>query len=689
MVNSILSIFLALAMMMSGAFATPDETALASKVLTIGNVQLTINGEEYALNPQLRMGVQTQNGEALFDVGMPLEDRVLFPIQLKIAEDGITALAGSNTKAVKLPASLVEEAIGSEVPPEAIELLGSYEELILAVARAAKTDPEEMNEAMAIGLSDLINENLVSTEETTLNLTGTEEAADLVVCELGTSEIIGMVDMVYDMMPEVREAYFNFVNQLIALAAPSGETVPTFASFSDLFNFVFEQAGEDAFDMTMTATLTVGRESGNTDGDLVIAVTADDETVELPMHVTVVGDTVDLSYEMAVEEASLSMNVHAEGESQATIDYAMAADQVSMNMHCVVTRNDDGTGDVDMTMDIDAADQGHAQLTYGGMFADNGNGAGQLRFNINAEGTEVGFSVDLYLSDEPITDRIATAEIDEITALDETALTKLTLMAAPLASDADVLIHEDSVRALMDLFGATVGPMAAPEQPYSGYPEGYEPYNEYTPDEEPDENKEPEDPTSLVTSDGRTFVIQFDENGTPVFVESTPAQVEEPAVEEVPNNSLVITSENGRLVFNRPGQAEAPAPSIYADLPFTVPAFSWLPEGFELVDETVDKDEYSASATQTFADAAGDNTIVATFYEADTESTDVTYVMDEEGRIRPNDQTTITVTELSEETHELIAIVDLDGSQLVLYGSGENVDVDELLQMISGLTYAE
>lgn len=90
--KAILSIFICLAMLVSGlAFAEPAETPV-SKLATIDNISVQVGTKSYDLPLAGHLGVSADSESALIDFGLDYNSDTLFPFQIKVTKDAISLL---------------------------------------------------------------------------------------------------------------------------------------------------------------------------------------------------------------------------------------------------------------------------------------------------------------------------------------------------------------------------------------------------------------------------------------------------------------------------------------------------------------------------------------------------------------------------------------------------------------------
>ncbi|MEE1200279.1 MAG: hypothetical protein U0L09_06475, partial [Christensenellales bacterium] len=88
-----LSVFVALAMFLSGGYHAEDPDAYSARTLRISDVLLTIGREEYPIDLVPSVGVATENGSALFDFSVRHDDDSLYPLQILAKPEGDYGIA--------------------------------------------------------------------------------------------------------------------------------------------------------------------------------------------------------------------------------------------------------------------------------------------------------------------------------------------------------------------------------------------------------------------------------------------------------------------------------------------------------------------------------------------------------------------------------------------------------------------
>lgn len=95
--NSFLSLLLCVAMMMSGAFLNEDVDAATSYVNEISNIVLSVDGTDYPIDASVLLGAKSENGACVLSFGMTMGEQTLFPVQAKISADGLGLLLGQSS----------------------------------------------------------------------------------------------------------------------------------------------------------------------------------------------------------------------------------------------------------------------------------------------------------------------------------------------------------------------------------------------------------------------------------------------------------------------------------------------------------------------------------------------------------------------------------------------------------------
>ena len=148
--NRILSIFICIAMLLSVAcFA--EEAAPTSTVITLSDVVVSINDEDYALPQTATLNVAADGASALLDFFVASGEDVLFPAQARMDESGLALLLGTSNTAYVLSAEYLADSMDG-TPESFGPVLEAYFNLLSKVMEmSGAPDPElqaQVNEYM-------------------------------------------------------------------------------------------------------------------------------------------------------------------------------------------------------------------------------------------------------------------------------------------------------------------------------------------------------------------------------------------------------------------------------------------------------------------------------------------------------------------------------------------------------------
>ena len=121
----LLSLLVSIAMLFSGCYSTDQPEALSARTMTISNVSVAYNDTAVMLNPSASIGVMTQNNAAVLDFSMTCGDETLFPMQLEMRENGLKLLFTESGKAYTIDGGDLGdmiELIGSQIALSTIDV---------------------------------------------------------------------------------------------------------------------------------------------------------------------------------------------------------------------------------------------------------------------------------------------------------------------------------------------------------------------------------------------------------------------------------------------------------------------------------------------------------------------------------------------------------------------------------------
>lgn len=389
----LLSMLISLAMMLTGTYGV-EAPEPAARTLTVSNVTLTVGDESVTLTPSLSMGVATEAGKALYDAAVNLDDKALFPVQLSVTEEALTALAKGADVSVTVPASVIDglvELAGSQVTvtgdPESAELVKFLtNEFIPAYAKALKkvADPEAQKEntAKADALMDQVADRGEG-EPDVVEIEG--QAYDVTTYEytLNAEQLAELVDLVYTTVDEDLNALYEAIFKLYDMM-PEESGLKGLHSFADVFeatgmemsaNIIDRRTDDDSVRVSDTQFII---DMASTIANAQAATTADDaqadetEDAEDGAAVGVLSGEDEGSGVVATGDANsvppMVIDVHSTkvGDStsaRATCEYSV--ENVAMSVESNATREADVMS-MDVKMSIDMGEEGEMEYNVSG-----------------------------------------------------------------------------------------------------------------------------------------------------------------------------------------------------------------------------------------------------------------------------------------------------------------------------------
>lgn len=473
--NRILSIFVCIAMLLSVAcFA--EEAAPASTAITISDVVVSLNGEDYALPQTATLNVAADGENALLDFFMTSGEDTLFPVQAKMDEAGLSLLLGTSNTAYVFSTEYLSDSMDVTGMPESFgPLMESYFNLVSKTMEMSGAPDPELQAQMEEYVMELAGDGLV-TEETTLTLDGAEVPATHMAFSLDMTQVGQLADYEMSLLDsDFVTLYIQFMNEALAM---EGEESLEVTSFAELYTELCAMLG---IDMTMNFDLTL-TEDGAGEGVITVAVTAEDETIEFPIYMTIHDeDTAEMRMNIAADDAQMDMTVLADG-TQMDMDLTMnMSDGSTASIAMSVSGDESSACSFRMTA-IDA-DGTSFDLSVAGASGDDQRGAFDVFATVSVEDQSYGLSFHVAAEPAAIEDRIAAANPVVITSdEDEAAFNGLGMAAMGMMGDIEKLMNDESIAALTaaisDLF------VSVDDNGFELYPEDdYEDDYEYEEDD--------------------------------------------------------------------------------------------------------------------------------------------------------------------------------------------------------------
>lgn len=497
--NSILSLLVCLAMLFSGGMMAEDPNAAAATQITIHDLAVEIQGENYFLTPSVTLGVSTENGSALLDLFMTLNDQTLFPVQAKIDETGAGVLLGNSTTAYTFAPELLNEMMdGEEIPAEVFTLIDSYTSLLRSLSDYDTATTEEMNLAATEKLAELIGD--VEVTEATFFANDQEQTGEHFTFELDSDAVNEYMDYSFTLMPEeFTTAYFDFINTMLALAG--GPEVTSFAEVMDL-------AG---MDLSISGEITGNDNSAVM--DFVYHGLVDQSATYLEMGFTE-EDLAELGIEPFVMDIPMTIIVHNADNIEYVISYEIEGITVDATAFLI------DNGYISMGMSVYQPDVMNMNFALDALVEENGIVPTNVNMVLEADGSVVTFATETTTGEEitttgvgfsyfdeafsgsasffidvthdAIADRISGANVQTIATtedLEGTAATGLSLAAMGMMGDVEKLMNDESVAEFVAVMEQFFGysEMEAEEvyedkEEYSGEPEFAEPVFNWLPE---------------------------------------------------------------------------------------------------------------------------------------------------------------------------------------------------------------
>lgn len=456
--KAILSIFICLAMLVSGlAFAEPADAPI-SKLATIDNISVQVGTKSYDLPLAGHLGVSADSESVLIDFGVDYNSDTLFPFQMKVTKDALSLLIGKSTTAYTFEAALLEgdDFSLSDISDMFAELMDAY--------RIAPADIEGADEAVAEAMDKAFNapeEDATYEGQPAKRMTGTVESDQLLslvddilnvaapnygpmVCEY-----IQLLDSMDDSMlyldeedsesePEPEEE----IDSIGALIKSEGIEIScdydfiTVESGAGKMDFIFHvKDTESGFEFSIPMNVTLD-DAGNLTLESVFPITdEDDETVNCTLTAT-------------SNDEKLNLTFTAEDE---------ADENNSISLTCDMTDLGDGVVKSDIAFNLSLMeDEELSTFSYAvtGTSDTNMNSDIEYAFSVQSGALDLGFKFHVQEQDGEIEDRIASAN-EKRFATDEdleNGASMLIMRLASLAGDVETLMNDSTISELADAF---------------------------------------------------------------------------------------------------------------------------------------------------------------------------------------------------------------------------------------------
>ena len=456
--KAILSIFICLAMLVSGlAFAEPAETPV-SKLATIDNISVQVGTKSYDLPLAGHLGVSADSESALIDFGLDYNSDTLFPFQIKVTKDAISLLIGKSTTAYTFVAALLEgdDFSLSDISDMFTELMDAY--------RIAPADIEGADEAIAEAIDKAFNapeEDATYEGQPAKRMTGTVESDQLLslvddILNIAAPNYEPMVFKYLQLLESMDDSMLYLdeedsesepepeeeIDSIAALIKSEGIEIScdydfiTVESGAGKMDFIFHvKDTESGFEFSIPMTVTLD-DAGNFTLESVFPITdEDDETVNFTLTAT-------------SNDEKLNLTFTAEDE---------ADENNSISLTCDMTDLGDGAVKSDIALNLSLMeDEELSTFSYAvtGTSDTNMNSDMEYAFSVQSGVLDLGFKFHVQQQDGEIEDRIAGAKEKYFTTDEdlENGASMLIMRLASLAGDVETLMNDSTISELADAF---------------------------------------------------------------------------------------------------------------------------------------------------------------------------------------------------------------------------------------------
>ena len=459
---SILALLMSAILALSGGYGAGGTDA--SRITTISDVVVSIGDAEYPLDAAASLGAASSAEGGAVDFALTAGGEELFPMQARVSDAGVSLVVGESSAVYTFSAEYLDALAGGDIPVQAIldvsEGMGALIDMVFSPDIVGETDLALMRLAAEIAGDGC------TTEPTTITLDGEELPATRMIFALDTEQYAEYMDQSFARMDELYPArYAEAYDQMFrALYELTGEEYPP-ASYA-------EQFAESGTEYELAADLAYTE-----DGRFVLtqntATTLDGLLLEVPMEVAYMGEDVwnetgDILLD-GVEFGRIS--VESDGETVSmTAGFEMPD---AMAMEFDFANGVDGEGQASQTLslrfDFAVADGLSYAMSYDSAMTADASGHSHERASFALElPDQPRLAISWIETAAPgeLPDRMSGRSEIVISSDEEmaSASSRLAMSVMGLAGDAEALLTEDSVAAMIEavtdaygsaLFGVT------------------------------------------------------------------------------------------------------------------------------------------------------------------------------------------------------------------------------------------
>ena len=459
---SILALLMSAILALSGGYGAGGTDA--SRITTISDVVVSIGDAEYPLDAAASLGAASSAEGGAVDFALTAGGEELFPMQARVSDAGVSLVVGESSAVYTFSAEYLDALAGGDIPVQAIldvsEGMGALIDMVFSPDIVGETDLALMHLAAEIAGDGC------TTEPTTVTLDGEELPATRMIFALDTEQYAEYMDQSFARMDELYPAgYAEAYDQMFrALYELTGEEYPP-ASYA-------EQFAESGTEYELAADLAYTE-----DGRFVLkqntATTLDGLLLEVPMEVAYMGEGVwNETGDILLDGVEFGrVDVESDGETVSMTAGFEMPDAFAMEFG--FTNGVDGEGQASQTLslrfDFAVADGLSYAMSYDSAMTADASGHSHERASFALElPDQPRLAISWIETAAPgeLPDRMAGRSEIVISSDEEmaSASSRLAMSVMGLAGDAEALLTEDSVAAMIEavtdaygsaLFGVT------------------------------------------------------------------------------------------------------------------------------------------------------------------------------------------------------------------------------------------
>lgn len=456
---SILALLMSAILALSGGYGAGGTDA--SRITTISDVVVSIGDAEYPLDAAASLGAASSAEGGAVDFALTAGGEELFPMQARVSDAGVSLVVGESSAVYTFSAEYLDALAGGDIPVQAILDVSEGMGAMFDLLGSPNLVDGESNLALMRLAAEIAGDGC-TTEPTTITLGGEELPATRMTFALDTAQYAEYMEQVLAQMDELypaayAEAYEQFFR---ALSELTGEEF-TPESYAEQF---VESGTEYEFAVDF-AYAEDGRfvQTSNT------ATTLDGLLLEVPMEVAYMGEGVwNETGDILLDGVEFGrVDVESDGETVSmTAGFEMPD---AMAMEFDFANGVDGEGQasqrLSLRFDFAVADGLSYAMSYDSAMTADASGHSHERASFALElPDQPRLAISWIETAAPgeLPDRMSGRSEIVISSDEEmaSASSRLAMSVMGLAGDAEALLTEDSVAAMIeavtDAYGSTL-----------------------------------------------------------------------------------------------------------------------------------------------------------------------------------------------------------------------------------------